>query len=169
MNLLQDFSVEKLQRCVNVRVVAMSIVALVIGVAVVFYAIGLADSMLSSLGLLVGCVAILVSLYYVCFHATHWVYPATGSEVKKSSLHCEAKKFFEMWEDASEKFGFKALNCYAEQSEIRMDCIYSKDGKFAALQLFQYSSLLYTPVTEVYELTGDKASQWIAYYIELNK
>ena len=169
MNLLQDFSVEKLQRCVNVRVVAISIVGLVAGLAVAFFAVGLADSTQSSLGLFVGCVAILVSLYYVCFHATHWVYPATRSEVKKSSLHCEAKKFFEIWEDASEKFGFKALVCYAEQSEIRMDCIYSKDRKFAALQLFQYSSLLYTPVTDVYELIGDKAAQWIAYYVELDK
>lgn len=169
MNSLQDFSVEKLQRTINVRVIAISIVLLIIGIGIVFFSIGLADSTLSALGLLIGCVAILVSLYYVCFHATHWIYPATGSEVKRTSMHCEAKKFFPIWEEASEKFGFKPLNCYAEQSEIRMDCIYTKDKKFAALQLFQYSSLLYSPVTDVYELTDDKAAQWIAFYFKLDK
>ena len=169
MDLLQNSSVEGLQKCVNVRAIIVSVVLCCVGVGVVAFALGLADATLSSLGLLVGCVAILAALYRVCFHATHYIYVPTGSEVKKMSLNFGAKKIFFLWDDVADKFGFRPLNCRDEQSEIRLDCIYSKDGKFAALQLSQYASLLYTPVTGIYELKEEKAAQWIAYLGELNK
>lgn len=65
--------------------------------------------------------------------------------------------------------GFSRLRSTAEQSAIRMDYIYSVDGKFAALQLFQYSSLLYSPITEVYTLKGDDAGRFIDRVNQKNK
>ena len=169
MNLLQDSSIEEFKKCANIRTIIISIVLLVVGGYVSAYALHLTDSLWSSLILLVGCTTMIFAVFNLCFHATHYIYVPTGSEVKKVSLNYEAKKFFSIWEDIYEKFGFRPLNCFAEQSEIRLDCVYSKDGKFAALQLSQYSSLLYTPITGVYELKDEKATLWVECLSKLSK
>lgn len=161
MDLLHDSSVEGLQKCANVRLLSISVVVLLAGAGVLAYSLGMVNSALSSLGLLIGGILVIVALYYICFHSTHWVYAPTGSEVKKVSLNCEAKRILKSWEEMREEFGFKSLNCKAEQSEIRLDCIYTKDKKYAALQLCQYSSFLYTPLTEIYYLTDDQAARFI--------
>lgn len=161
MESLYTSSSENLKKCVNVRNVVLSVIALLVGGALAYYSTVVADSTISSLVLCVGSIIIICALYCVFFRAMHWVYAPTHSAMKADSVSYEAKRFEALWNSLSDEFGFSRLRSTAEQSAIRMDYIYSVDGKFAALQLFQYSSLLYSPITEVYILKGDDAGRFI--------
>ena len=160
MESLYTSSSENLKKCVNVRNVVLSVIALLVGGALAYYSTVVADSTISSLVLCVGSIIIICALYCVFFRAM-WVYAPTHSAMKADSVSYEAKRFEALWNSLSDEFGFSRLRSTAEQSAIRMDYIYSVDGKFAALQLFQYSSLLYSPITEVYTLKGDDAGRFI--------
>lgn len=161
MESLYTSSSENLKKCVNVRNVVLSVIALLIGGVLAYYSTVVADSTISSLVLCVGSIIIICALYCVFFRTMHWVYAPTHSAMKADSVSYEAKRFEALWNNLSDEFGFSRLRSTAEQSAIRMDYIYSVDGKFAALQLFQYSSLLYSPITEVYTLKGDDAGRFI--------
>lgn len=161
MDSLYTSSFEYLRKCINVRNIVFSVAILVIGGAIAFYSTRLTDSTISSLTLCIGSIAVLCALYFMCFRATHWVYLPTGSAVKSDSVSYDAKRFDRLWNSLADDFGFGQLRSAAEQSTVRMDYIYSIDKKFVAFQLYQYSSLLYTPITEVYILKGDKAGHFV--------
>ena len=169
MESLYTSSSENLKKCVNVRNVVLSVITLLIGGGVTYYSTVVADSTISSLVLCIGSIMLICALYCLFFRAMHWVYAPTHSAMKADSVSYEAKRFEALWNSLSDEFGFSGLRSSAEQSAIRMDYIYSVDGKFAALQLLQYSSLLYSPITEVYTLKGDDAGRFIDRVNQKNK
>lgn len=167
MELLHDSSIEGLQKCANMRTVIISAICLLAGVGIVVYSLEMANSTLSSVTLLAGCIIAIVAIYYLCFHSTHWIYKPTGSEARKISLNHEAKRIIKLWDEIGDEFGFKPLNSRADQSEIRVDCVYTRDKKYAAVQLCQYSSFLYTPLTEIHHLKDEQAARFIERIREL--
>lgn len=108
--------------------------------------------------LTVGSVLLLFSLYRYFWKCTETIYNPTGSKIGEGTRYmnqADVQTIRLMMESKN----FEQLPAsFKEGGNGRMDYMLSKDGKFAAVQLFQFVPYTYEPASEVYYFMDDDAA-----------
>lgn len=117
-----------------------------------------ASDALSMSSLTVGIILILVALYRIFWKSTEVVYIPTGSVVKEGSCYMDSCDLVELTHLIENKgFGLSTRMTFKQSGNGRLDYLISKDGQFAAVQLFHFIPYMYEPTSQVYYYTGDDA------------
>ena len=141
--------------------VVSSFIALA-GVAVILIALDLdqsASTLCMSL-LTIGTILFLIALYRFFWKSKEMVYLPTGSSVKGGCCYLDIGHLQQI-QELLERGEFESLkNIPIKMSgNARLDYMVSKDGKFAAAQLYRFIPYTYEPFSRVYYYTeADSAS-----------
>lgn len=143
--------------------VVSSIIALV-GVVVIFFALDL-DQSVSTLCmslLTVGTILLLVAVYRFFWKSKEMVYLPTGSIVREGTCYLDIEDLQPMKEKL-EQGGFESLgNIRIKMSgNARLGYMISRDGKFAAAQLYRFIPYTYEPFSKVYYYKEADAASFI--------
>lgn len=150
----------------SVYSILLSSVIALAGVASIVLAVqsdGLSATLSMAL-LTVGTILVLVALYRLFWKSTEVVYIPTGSIIKEGTCYVDSADLRELADMMAAK-GFKCPRKVAFKSSGngRMDYLVSKDGQFAAVQLFQFVPYNYEPATAVHYYVGDDAASFMRY------
>ncbi len=153
-----------LYKCFNVSKVVLSSVIALMGVATVILpsVLGVSDTFHMIL-LVVGIVLLLFGIYRLFWHSQEMVYWPTKSIVRSGTLYMDAAEVQRI-NRMVEKNDFSALERIAckDGGNGRLDYLVSKDGKFVAIQLFQFVPYNYEPVSEKCYYSNDDVAAVIA-------
>ncbi len=143
--------------------VVSSIIALA-GITVILIALGLnqtASTLCMSL-LTAGTILLLISVYRFFWKSKEMVYLPTGSIVREGTCYLNIDDLQPMHE-LLEQGGFESLkNVQIKMSgNARLDYMISRDGKFAAAQLYRFIPYNYEPFSRVYYYTEADAVSFI--------
>ena len=138
---------DHVSRRTDIRSIIFSVILILIGGAAFYVSImeGNESSSISMLVMTIGAALLLVGVFRLFWKSHSWFYTPTQSRMKSV---LESNNFS----------GEKTVRS-GNTGGIRMDYMYSKDHKFAAVQLFQFSSYIYQPVTDVFyykDMTADE-------------
>ena len=150
----------------SLQSILLSIAIALAGVVIIYFSLDHdhKSSTLSMTLLTVGAILILVSLYRFFWKSAEMVYTPTGSVVSVGSYYAdtdvlpllqqliENKNF-----DSSKRLTFKP------SGNGRLDYMVSKDGRFAAVQLFRFVPYTYEPVSEIFYYTDADAKAFQNY------
>ena len=116
------------------------------------------DTTLSMAMLTVGIILLLFALYRFFTKSHEMVYKPTGSVVRTGSLYMDTLELLNVQQLIREK-RFPTASCisFKEGGNGRMDYMVSKDGRFVAVQLFQYVPYTYESVSDKLYYTDDEA------------
>lgn len=160
------FSTE-IQRRINTPLVLLNLFLLLIGAGLVVYALPQKASSMGMLGITAGGLLAVIAVVYLLFRSQRWVYIPTGSPLRQVTAHMEASRLPELREKLSAfSTAFSTVHSNADKTTIRIDCTYSADRKFAAVQLSQYSTLLYTPMMDVCYIGEDNAPAFVDFMLK---
>ncbi|WP_163223044.1 DUF4159 domain-containing protein [Bacteroides sp. 214] len=88
------------------------------------------------------------------------VYLPTGSAAQELSLFFDLRHADELKKCINSGiFPTNGMSGNDENGNLRMDIILSKDGQFAAVQLFQFIPYAYKPITELQRFTSEEAEK----------
>ena len=140
---------ENVSKLLDKRSIAVSILFILLGAAAFYFSI-IEENESSSLSMLV------MTIGAAC------LYTPTDSRISVKSEFYEAADFRSLKSvlESSDFSGEKTVKS-GNTGGIRMDYMYSHDRKFAAVQLYQFSSYIYQPVTEVYYYKDMAADEFI--------
>lgn len=142
-------------------IVVSSFIALV-GIGAILMALNLsrsASTLCMSL-LTIGTILLLIAVYRFSWKSKEMVYLPTGSTMRKGTCYLDIADLQTM-KDLLEQGGFELQkNVPVKMSgNARLDYMVSKDGKFAAAQLYRFVPYTYEPFSKVYYYTeADAAS-----------
>lgn len=152
-----------IKRQFSLRQLTFNSAGIILGIAFILSAsYGLAE--ISSLYMLLMTAGwCLVALFGVRLftRAADIVYLPTHSSVKQVSLYFKGGEL-ENIKKAVEKGDIKSLKELSAErnSGIKMDVMYSRDGKFASVQLFNYVPYNYEVASKVYCIQGEASAQF---------
>ena len=143
---------EHVSRRIDIRSIILSVVLILIG-GVAFY---------FSIVMTIGAACLLLGVFRLFWKSYSWFYTPTDSRISVKSEFYEAADFRSLKSvlESSDFSGEKTVKS-GNTGGIRMDYMYSHDRKFAAVQLYQFSSYIYQPVTEVYYYKDMAADEFI--------
>lgn len=151
-------------RRVDIRSIIISAVLVLIGISAFYFSIREENdsSSLSMLVMTFGTALILIGVFRLFWKSHAWFYTPSQSRIVVKSEFYETADYRNLKQildnaDFSETRSLKGSNT----GGIRMDYMFSKDHKFAAVQLYQFSSYIYQPVTEVYYYNDLVAGKFI--------
>lgn len=108
--------------------------------------------------LVLGTGFVLLGIYRLVWKSKELVYVPTGSLARERSLFFDLKDMNVLADCIESGTFYKAFDMKKHSSgNVRMDVILSDDGRYAAVQLFQFVPYMYQPVTSVHYFTGEKA------------
>lgn len=156
----------------NHSAIITAVVLLVLGIATFSFAFLIEKSSMtiSMLSLVAG--AILVG------YGTHWffhknkkkIYSPTGSEVKEKIMFfdIESKKLLL---NCLENGIFKHHDSIFSNpnGRVRLDTLYSTDGKFTAIQLMEFEPYSFYPVSPIYYYKEEQAGDWHTFISQIKK
>lgn len=126
--------------------------------------LGASSDTLAMAMLTVGTIVVLVGLYRIFWRSTEVVYLPTGSALSEGSCYMDSCDLPEMSRLVKEKnFSISAPMTFRQSGNGRLDYLISKDGQFAAVQLFRFVPYNYEPASEVYYYTGEDAVAFTRY------
>lgn len=110
----------------------------------------------------IGAACLLLGVFRLFWKSHSWFYTPTDSRISVKSEFYEAADFRSLKSvlESSDFSGKKTVKS-GNTGGIRMDYMYSRDRKFAAVQLYQFSSYIYQPVTDVYYYKDMVADEFI--------
>lgn len=147
----------------SVSVITSAVIALA-GVLLVYFPLVIdeSSSTLSMLLLTIGTILILAALYCLFWKSTSMVYTPTGGVLREASCFTEADDLPVLQRMLEKKVFEQAPTVTFKQSgNGRMDYLISKDGKFAAVQLFRFIPYTYEPVSDIYYYTDADATAFL--------
>lgn len=123
------------------------------------FVLGESNDTLSMVSLTVGIVMALVSIYHFFTKRYETVYAPTGGVVRSGSLYMDSAELQHL-QQMIKKNDFTATSrlVFKEGGNGRLDYLVSKDGKFVAMQLFQFVPYTYESVTDKLYYTDDDAA-----------
>lgn len=152
----------------NLSSVVVSIVIALVGVTSVYLSLQMdaASTTLSMSLLTLGTILILIALYRIFWKSVEFVYTPTGSVVREGSYFSEVEDL-PVLQRLMESKNFEQAQpvAFKQSGNGRMDYMISKDGKFAAVQLFRFIPYTYEPVSGIYYYT-DADAQALLHYLE---
>ena len=151
----------QLDKHVSVKQMTISsLIALGGAVSIVFSSlVDKAESTLYMTLLSVGIVLVLFAIYRFFTKSHETVYKPTGSIVRSDTVYmatAELQKFQRMME--KNDFSSSSRLAYKDGGNGRLDYLASKDGRFVAVQLFQFVPYTYEAVTGVFYYADDDAA-----------
>ena len=122
---------------------------------------------LSMVLLTAGVILMLVAIYRAFWLSYETVYRSTGSVIRQGSLHMDSTELQHLQQMIKKNdFTTSSRLVFKEGGNGRLDYLVSKDGKFVAVQLFQFVPYTYEAVSEKCYYTDDAAVA-IARFINL--
>lgn len=138
-----------------------------VGIAGIVLSLHMDDSssILSMTALTVGTILILLALYRAFWKSSELVYTPTGSAIREGSYYVDTPNLKILQEVIKNKnFGQTGIS-FKGSGNGRMDYMVSKDGKFMAVQLFQFVPYTYEPASDIYYYM-DADAQAFRHYLE---
>ena len=116
------------------------------------------DSTLSMALLTIGIILLLFALYRIFMKSHETIYKPTGSVVSSGSLYMDTIELQNL-QQMIKKNHFPAASrvSFKEGGNGRLDYLVSKDGRFVAIQLFQFVPYTYESVSDKLYYTNDEA------------
>lgn len=125
------------------------------------------ESTLCMAFLTIGILLMLFALYRFFTKSKEMIYKPTGSEVRSDSLYMDSVELQSLKQMmVKNEFSTSSRLVFKEGGNGRLDYMVSKDGRFLAMQLFQFVPYTYEPVTGIYYYADDEAVA-VARYINL--
>ena len=125
------------------------------------------ESTLCMTFLTIGILLMLFALYRFFTKSKEMIYKPTGSEVRSDSLYMDSVELQSLKQMmVKNEFSTSSRLVFKEGGNGRLDYMVSKDGRFLAMELFQFVPYTYEPVTGVYYYADDEAVA-VARYINL--
>ena len=142
--------------------------SLIVGLAMIAFALWLlfflnVDNPKSNMNifrLVAGWMLASIGIVILTFKLRRWVYMPTLSNIRKASYDYPSSKFGTLRRLLASHAGIEKVNI-SDSSNIRIDCLYSDDGEFVALQAIQYSPFGDKVLTYVIYLYGIEATDFI--------
>lgn len=108
--------------------------------------------------LTVGIIFLLFAIYRFFTKSHETVYQPTGSMIRSGSLYMDSAELQRVRQmvEKNDFSGFSKIVC-KDGGNGRLDYLVSKDGRFAAVQLFQFVPYTYEPVSTRCYYTDDEA------------
>ena len=141
------------------KILLSSLIALAGVASLVFSSVwGKSNDTISMILLTVGIILLIVAFYRFFWQSYEIVYLPTGSVISSGSLYMDSAELQRI-RQMVEKNDFSGLSAIAckDGGNGRLDYLQSKDGRFVAVQLFQFVPYTYEPVSEKYYYTDDVA------------
>lgn len=162
VNLLSAFHPHISKHTSVFSIVISAFIALV-GVGVILIALGLnssASTLCMSL-LTIGTILLLIAVYRFFWKSKEMIYLPSGSVVSKGVCYLDIADLQTM-KEVLDQGGFESVkNVHIKMSgNARMDYMVSKDGKFAAAQLYRFVPYNYEPFSCVYYYTEADAAMF---------
>ena len=152
---LHDYTHQDIQKRINFTT---------IGIACILIGIGATTEKGSNLDIFricAGSFCILTALYQLGFRSLHWVYLPTGSSIRKRSVCYNPYQQAELSKRLEAYIRPEELPANDEKKPMKLDLLYTKDKSFASFQLFEYTSYLYTPASEICYLKDEQAKAFV--------
>ena len=92
---------------------------------------------------------------------TDWVYLPTGSSIRKRSVCYNPYQQAELSKRLEAYLQTEKFPANDEKKPMKLDFLYTKDKSFASFQLFEYTSYLYTPASEICYLKDEQAKAFV--------
>ena len=116
------------------------------------------DSTLSMAQLTIGVILLIYALYRFFTKSHETVYKPTGSVVRTGSLYMDTVELQNLQQMIKKNdFPVSSRISFKEGGNGRLDYMASKDGRFVAIQLFQFVPYTYEPVSDKLYYTDDGA------------
>ena len=108
--------------------------------------------------LTVGIIFLLFAIYRFFTKSRETVYQPTGSMIRSGSLYMDSAELQRVRQmvEKNDFSGLSSIIC-KDGGNGRLDYLQSKDGRFVAVQLFQFVPYTYEPISERYYFTDDVA------------
>ena len=160
---LYSASYPHLSRHTSVFSIVISAFIALVGVGVILIALGLnssASTLCMSL-LTIGTILLLIAVYRFFWKSKEMIYLPSGSVVRKGVCYLDIADLQTM-KEVLDQGGFESVkNVHIKMSgNARMDYMVSKDGKFAAAQLYRFVPYNYEPFSCVYYYTEADAAMF---------
>lgn len=150
----------------SLQSILLSIAIALVGIVFIYFSLDhdQKSSTLSMTLLTVGAILILVSLYRFFWKSAEMVYTLTGSVVSMGSYYSDTDVLPLLQQLIENKnFDQAARVTFKSSGNGRLDYMISKDGKFAAVQLFRFVPYTYEPVSEIFYYTDADAKAFQNY------
>ena len=151
----------QLYRKISVRQVFLAFIVALCGFVMLSFSILLGESndTLSMFSLTVGVIMVIVSIYHFFAKRYETVYRPTDSVVQSGSLYMDTIEFQHVRQMVEKNdFTNAPRISFKDGGNGRLDYLVSKDGKFVAIQLFQFVPYTYEAVSEKCYYTDDIAT-----------
>lgn len=142
----------------------ISTLIVIIGASLFFvsFQFGTESDELSMLCLLLGLCGVAVGLVRMFTHSRKLVYAATGSRLRKHHLYFKKEDSAKVVQLSEKKLGGEVMPKLDANGTVRMDVLFSTDGKFAATQVFVYSECAFLPENDIHVYVDDEACEFAA-------
>ena len=155
-------------RRTNLPSVFYSLAMMAAGVVLFITLFELHDSSatLSMASMVIATALVVYAVYRLFWRSKEMVYLPTGSVTRERSLFFDLKHL-DTLTDMIDHDAWSADTALPSDAggNVRLDVLMSKDGKFAAVQLFRFVPYSYTPVTSVHYYIGSEASPVSAFLL----
>lgn len=160
-HLLDIASFENVKRVTNVKAVIISTVMLAAGAYMTtLMQPDYPGSNFDIFRMFMGWALIIAAIGGIGFYSKRWIYQPTSSAISRNSVTFNYHDFPKLKEvlrkhAGQENFAIEGLN------SVHIEFLYSKDKKFMAYQVFQYSTFVDVPITDMEIVDGGKAREFI--------
>ncbi|MEG1573234.1 MAG: hypothetical protein RSC04_06540 [Bacteroidales bacterium] len=117
-----------------------------------------------------GIIFVLVGVVMLIFNRGQWIYVPTKSEIKSYEIFFKSDSLHSLMQ-ALETGNIMSLYPMKGESGqgVRLNALLSKDGKFAACQVYKYVPYNYEPASEIYTIKDPVASEFCECVKKINK
>lgn len=150
----------------NIVSVLLSLGIALLGCVCIVISLGLDDSSvtISMVLLTVGTVLLLYALYRVFWRSAEIVYTPTRSVIRERTFYVNSADL-EALQRILENKDLKLFSriSFKQSGNGRIDCMFSKDGEFMAVQLFHFVPYAYEPFSAIYYYSDEDAKAFKRY------
>ena len=128
----------------------LGVIFIALGIVLFIYSRNIEANMLSSTMVFFGVVSLLFALFFFISKLNAKIYSKTNSTIIERQLYYDIADFYKL-KDIIENNDFEQIDKFKriEEGNIQLYVLYSKDKKFAALQLLKYEPFDFIPQTEI--------------------
>lgn len=161
-NNIQTTQLESIEKKLNISALSLAMLSAITGIVLFVLSAKMEHSMLSSTMIFFGLIIIGFSIFLFFARAKKDTYTKTNSPVIKKSIFFETNDFINI-KNALENREFQAIknSKRIDEGNVQMYALFSKDKKFAAVQLLKYEPFDFIPHTDIIIMENDMAEQFI--------
>lgn len=161
-NNIQTTQLESIEKKLNISALSLAVLFTIASIALFIISGSIEHSMLSSTIIFCGLIMIGFSLFLFFARAKKDTYVKTNSPVIKKSIFFETNDFVNI-KNALESREFQAIkkSKRIDEGNVQIYTLFSKDKKFAAVQLLKYEPFDFIPHTDIIIMENDMAEKFI--------